>query len=78
MQTQTVEFAVTRNKGNITRIGMTSIPQPKTNFKGGSIKWYKDKPKQESKQFLPDSGRMVLITAEFDSLYVPFQWPIEN
>ncbi len=45
-QTQTVEFAVTRNKGNITRIGMASILQPKTNFKGGSVKWYKDKPKQ--------------------------------
>ena len=49
MKTQTVEFAVTRNKGNITRVGRTSILQPKTNYKGGSIKWYKDKPKQESK-----------------------------
>mgnify|MGYP001065058873 FL=1 len=49
MHRQTVEFAVTRNKGSITRIGRTSIPKPKTNFKGGSIKWYKDKPKQESK-----------------------------
>ena len=49
MHRQTVEFAVTRNKGSITRIGRTSIPQPKTNFKGGSIKLYKDKPKQESK-----------------------------
>ena len=49
MHRQTVEFAVTRNKGSITRIGRTSIPQPKTNFKGGSIKWYKDNPKQESK-----------------------------
>lgn len=49
MKTQTVEFAVTRNKGTITRVGRTSILQPKTNYKGGSIKWYKDKPKQESK-----------------------------
>ena len=49
MQTQTVEFAVTKNKGNITRIGRTNINQPKTYFKGGSIKWYKDKPKQKSK-----------------------------
>ena len=48
-QTQTIEFAVIRNKGNVTRIGRTSILQPKTNAKGGSIKWYKDKPKQESK-----------------------------
>lgn len=47
--TQTVEFAVTRNNGTITRIGRTGINQPKTNFKGGSIKWYEDKPKQKSK-----------------------------
>ena len=49
MQTQTVEFAVTRNKGNITRVGRTGILQPKTNFKSGSVKWYEDKPKQTSK-----------------------------
>lgn len=48
-QTQTVEFAVTRNKGNITRVGKTGINQPKINFKGGSVKWYEDKPKQKSK-----------------------------
>ena len=48
-QTQTVEFVVTRNNGTITRIGRTGIDQPKTNFKGGSVKWYKDKPKQNSK-----------------------------
>ena len=49
MQKQTVQFAVTRSRGNITRVGGTSILQPKTNSKGGSIKWYKDKPKQERK-----------------------------
>lgn len=49
MHKQTVQFAVTRNKGNITRIGKTSILQPETNAKGGSIKWYKDKPKRGSK-----------------------------
>ncbi len=48
-QTQTIEFAVTHNKGNVTRIGKASILQPKTNFKGGSIKWYEDKPKRGSK-----------------------------
>lgn len=46
---QTVEFATKRNNGTITRIGRTGINQPKTNFKGGSIKWYEDKPKQKSK-----------------------------
>ncbi|MCI8925932.1 MAG: hypothetical protein HFI45_18490 [Lachnospiraceae bacterium] len=48
MKTQTVEFAVTRNRNNITRIGRTSIYQPKANFKGGSIKWYEDNPKQKN------------------------------
>ena len=48
-QTQTIEFAVIRNNGNITRIGRTGVDQPKTNFKGGSIKWYQDKPKQKNK-----------------------------
>ena len=46
--TQTIEFAVTRDKGNITRIGGTSILEPKTHFKGGSVKWYEDKPKQKT------------------------------
>lgn len=45
MQKQTIEFAVTRNNGNITRIGRMSILQPKTNFKGGSVRFYKDKQK---------------------------------
>lgn len=49
MHTQTVEFAVTRNNGNITKIGITSIVQPEINFKDGSIKWYEDKPKQKNK-----------------------------
>lgn len=49
MQKQTVEFAVTRKNGILTRIGRTGINQPKTNFKGGSIKWYEDKPKQADK-----------------------------
>ena len=49
MQIQTVEFAITRNNGIITRVGRTGIDQPKTNFKGGSIKWYEDKPKPKSK-----------------------------
>ena len=48
-QRQTVEFAVTRNNGTITRVGRTAINQPGTNFKGGSVKWYDDKPKQKSK-----------------------------
>lgn len=46
MQKQTVEFAITRKNGSITKVGRTGIVQPKTNYKGGSIKFYKDKPKQ--------------------------------
>lgn len=49
MQKQTVQFAVKRDNGIITRVGRTSILQPKTNFKGGSVKWYEDKSKQKSK-----------------------------
>lgn len=49
MNRQTVEFAVTQNNGVINKIGRTSILQPKTNFKGGSIKWYEDRPKVKSK-----------------------------
>lgn len=49
MQIQAVEFAVTRNNGAITRVGRTGILQPKTNFKGSSVKWYKDKPRQKSR-----------------------------
>ena len=49
MHKQTVEFATTRKNGIITRIGRTGINQPKTNYKGGSIKFYPDKPKQASK-----------------------------
>ncbi len=49
MQKQTVEFAVTRKNGVITRIGRTGIYQPKTTFKGGSVKWYEDKPKKAEK-----------------------------
>lgn len=49
MQKQIVEFATTRKNGIITRIGRTGINQPKTNFKGGTIKWYEDKRKQTGK-----------------------------
>lgn len=49
MHKQTVQFAVTRNNGTITRVGRTEILQPKTNFKGGSVKWYEDNLKHKSK-----------------------------
>lgn len=49
MHKQTVEFAVTRKNGIITRIGRTAINQSKTNFKGGSVRFYEDKRKQADK-----------------------------
>ncbi len=49
MQKQTVEFAVASKNGIITRIGRTAINQPKTNYKGGTVKWYEDKQKQSEK-----------------------------
>ncbi len=49
MKKQITEFSITRKNGIITQIGKTSIYQPKTNFKGGSVKWYEDRPKQAGK-----------------------------
>lgn len=46
MQSQTTQFATISKNGVIERIGNSSILQPKISFKGGSIKWYEDKPKK--------------------------------
>ena len=48
MQKQTIQFAVQTQNGAIQKVGKSKIYQPKTNFKGGSIKWYEDKPKQKT------------------------------
>lgn len=48
MRKQTIEFATVRKNGVIQAIGRSTITQPKTNFKGGSIKWYEDKPKKKT------------------------------
>ena len=49
MQKQTIEFAVKRDNGNITRIDRTSILKPNTSFKGGSESLYGYKPKATGK-----------------------------
>ena len=49
MHKQTVQFATVVKNGVIQTIGKSTITQPKTNFKGGSIKWYEDKPKKADK-----------------------------
>ena len=42
----TVQFAVETKSGVVQKVGRTSIVQPKTNFKGGTGKWYEEKPKK--------------------------------
>ncbi len=49
MHKQTVEFAVVTKNSTVQKVGRSILLQPKTNFKGGSVKWYKDKPKQINK-----------------------------
>ena len=47
MQKHTIQFEV-QNKNGVVTVGKSTILQPKTNFKGGSIKWLEDKPKKKS------------------------------
>lgn len=49
MYTQTVQIAVRKKNNAIAQVGKGYIYQPKTNFAGGSVKWYKDKLKQNKK-----------------------------
>lgn len=48
MQKQTIQFAVQSKNGVVQRVGKSTILQPKTNFKGGTVKCYEDKPKQKT------------------------------
>lgn len=45
MKTQTIQFATVTKNGVVQKVGKSTILQPKTNFKGGSINWYEDKKK---------------------------------
>lgn len=49
MKTQAADFAVSKKGNVIDRVGKSSIPQDKTDFSGGSVKWYQDKPRKESR-----------------------------
>ncbi len=42
MKNSTMEFATVTKKGVVTKIGRSTILQPKPRFKGGSIKWFDD------------------------------------
>ncbi len=50
MQKQTIQFAAQSKNGVVEKVGKSIILQPKTNFKGGSIKWYEDKLKKEAEE----------------------------
>lgn len=45
MNTQTTQFAIATKSVVVQQVGRSTILQPKTNFHGGSIKWYEDKKK---------------------------------
>lgn len=47
MKTQTIQFATVTKNGVVQKVGKSTILQPKTNFKSGSIKWYEDKKKAD-------------------------------
>lgn len=47
MNTQSIQFAVVTKNGVVQQVGKSTILQPKTNFKGGTIKWYEDKKKAD-------------------------------
>ena len=49
MHTQTMKVAVIKKNNVIAQVGKGVIYQPKTNFSGGSVKWYEDKLKQNNK-----------------------------
>ena len=42
MKKQTTEFATVSKNGVVTQVGRSTVVQPKTNFKCGSIKWFDD------------------------------------
>ena len=42
MKSQTVCCAIVKENGVITKIGRSTILQPKPQFKGGSVKWDED------------------------------------
>lgn len=48
MHKQTVQFATVVKNGVVERIGKSSVYVPKTNFRGGNIKWYEDKLKRKA------------------------------
>ena len=50
MNKQTMQFATVTENEVIAKVGKSTILQPKTNFKGGSIKWADDRKLLKSKK----------------------------
>lgn len=50
MQKVQADFSVETKSNTVTNVGRSSVLVPKTNFGGGKIKWYADKPKKVHKQ----------------------------
>ena len=50
MQKVKADFAVRTKNGIVTDVGKSSVYMPKTNFGGGTISWYEDKPKKVHSQ----------------------------
>lgn len=42
MVKQEIQFAVVTKSNVVVQVGKSQIYQPKTNFKGGEIKWFDD------------------------------------
>lgn len=42
MDDQTVAFATVSEKGVVTKVGKSTVLQPKLRFKGGSVRWFDD------------------------------------
>lgn len=65
MDKQIIEFLVKKTDNIVTKIGKSCVSHPEIHFSGGSIKWYKDKPKQQHSN---KNGWMVI--AGFASLHI--------
>ncbi len=47
MDIQTVKFTVKKTDNIVSKIGRASVSHPEIQFTGDSIKWYKDRPRQQ-------------------------------
>lgn len=48
MHVQEIEFIVKSKGGVVTKVGKSTISQPKAHYNGKSMKWHEDKPKKDT------------------------------